>query len=47
MIQKRNATRNSVNTRDTLYGLELKDVRKFKKKAFAKRDVPVHRRAVV
>jgi hypothetical protein len=47
MIQKRNATRKSVGTRDTTYGLDVSAMKKFKKKAFMKKDVPVHRRAVV
>ncbi len=40
-------TRKSVGVRDTLYGLEPVQVRKFKRKAFGQKDVPVHRKAVV
>ncbi len=47
MIQEKNRKRNSVGHRDTLFGLQIMEVQQFKKAAFAKREVPVHRRAIV
>ena len=44
MIQEKNKRRVSVGHRDTQFGLGLVEVQQFKKAAFQKKEIPVHRR---
>ena len=47
MIQEKNRKRVSVGHRDTVFGLGPIEVAQFKKSAFHKKEIPVHRRATV